>query len=1029
MDRLDQRPTRRRLIAAAAALTLITAAALDPAAAHADDSGEICVKLTSGSLGFAPTNVTLGGSATLTWSSFIPCGSIRISLSGPPAVGGDEPSFQAVDPSGSMSVTPQRTAVWSLVATDNDGGTSATLATATVAVAAPVNLPPTGGPAFTITGGDQVDLLVQAVGTANATVTVAPDVVMDLTGRPDIHVAPGVSLLGQYRAWPKGPRLLTRATGQAMFVIGEADAPSDNVRISGLWLDGGTQTEHVPDTSSSNGILVQSSLRVEIDHNAIEGWGNAAIEVRDAANRISIANASTVHVHDNGIRYNLHPSSGGHAAGYGVEVSHGGYALIERNVFDFNRHSIAGDGLPGTGYLAYRNLIEPNGGKHLDLYFTITHTHTLDMHGLEDCDVGFLPFSIPADCGAAGEYVDIEYNTIRYTDGVAVKMRGVQSLRADVAHNVFAHQDVWGTEEGQLTSPAALIQTDGSDLDQWDNRFGLDVEANLGSLPQCDIDGDGKLDRVIGEGTTWWYFSSLRQDTVYLTTSRRMGEQLSVGDVTGDGRCDVTVGGTVFSGGEPIAHSDLLWTDQSGDSSLWQMTGPSVGAINTPGNLSGLLGTADVDGDGDRDVLRRDAGGVVRIVHLEDGKALTGTVDLPRGPDGAPAEPQFAGRAADPDGRLWAYGGAGDLDADGFDDVVWRRPDGHLEVWFRGQSIAALPVPANAMDARWQVAGVADFNADGRADVLLRSVNGAIQVWYMFGEQRIGAAPVAAQDPGTVLAGIGDFDADGAADILWREASGTLTLWNKGAPAGAGHPSYQNAGGNAGPEWQILAVSDFTGDGRADILWRHGPVADATAGPNQLVIWAMRGATYAGTIAPAVAGASWSLAGALPVRGVRPTRPVPEFPRNRESTVGLPAHLTLSAVGGAAPYTWTATGLPAGVTLGADGHASGSPVAAGAPVYTVTATATDLNGQTGSTTFTWTIDGLMPVVAGLPWGTAAARIRDGGLAVGPVVDTITCEQAVGSVVDTSLVPGTVHPMGTPVKLYVAKRPTGRDVCP
>ena len=50
--------------------------------------------------------------------------------------------------------------------------------------------------------------------------------------------------------------------------------------------------------------------------------------------------------------------------GYGVSVTHGAYALIERNVFDYNRHAIIGGGETGTGYLAYRNLVLEHGGEH-----------------------------------------------------------------------------------------------------------------------------------------------------------------------------------------------------------------------------------------------------------------------------------------------------------------------------------------------------------------------------------------------------------------------------------------------------------------------------------------------------------------------------------------------------------------------------------------------------------------------------------------------------------------------------------------
>jgi Zn-dependent metalloprotease len=80
-------------------------------------------------------------------------------------------------------------------------------------------------------------------------------------------------------------------------------------------------------------------------------------------------------------------------------------------------------------------------------------------------------------------------------------------------------------------------------------------------------------------------------------------------------------------------------------------------------------------------------------------------------------------------------------------------------------------------------------------------------------------------------------------------------------------------------------------------------------------------------------------------------------PGNKTGTVGTPiASFTLSASGGTAPYTWSATGLPAGLTIGSStGTVSGTPTASG--TFNVTATATASAGGSGSTTFTITIGG------------------------------------------------------------------------
>ncbi|HVV25009.1 MAG TPA: ExeM/NucH family extracellular endonuclease, partial [Pseudonocardiaceae bacterium] len=73
-------------------------------------------------------------------------------------------------------------------------------------------------------------------------------------------------------------------------------------------------------------------------------------------------------------------------------------------------------------------------------------------------------------------------------------------------------------------------------------------------------------------------------------------------------------------------------------------------------------------------------------------------------------------------------------------------------------------------------------------------------------------------------------------------------------------------------------------------------------------------------------------------------------PGPQTATVGIAiTPLTLSASGGTAPYTWTATGLPAGLAVSSGGVVSGTPTTAGSS--TVTVTATDSGGVAGSAGF------------------------------------------------------------------------------
>jgi subtilase family serine protease len=78
-------------------------------------------------------------------------------------------------------------------------------------------------------------------------------------------------------------------------------------------------------------------------------------------------------------------------------------------------------------------------------------------------------------------------------------------------------------------------------------------------------------------------------------------------------------------------------------------------------------------------------------------------------------------------------------------------------------------------------------------------------------------------------------------------------------------------------------------------------------------------------------------------------------PGSKTGTVGTATSLQISGSDSASgqTLTYTATGLPPGLTISSSGLISGTPTTAG--TYTVTVTAKDTTGATGSTTFTWTI--------------------------------------------------------------------------
>jgi hypothetical protein len=131
-----------------------------------------------------------------------------------------------------------------------------------------------------------------------------------------------------------------------------------------------------------------------------------------------------------------------------------------------------------------------------------------------------------------------------------------------------------------------------------------------------------------------------------------------------------------------------------------------------------LMATADLNGDGQPDLLWQDSDGSV-AVWLMNGQVATQTVRL----------------TTTPVDRSWRIVGSGDFNGDGYTDILWQHADGRVAVWLmNGTSRMAVAClnPAQT-DPDWQVRATVDFNRDGHTGLVWQHTSGALAYWEMAG--------------------------------------------------------------------------------------------------------------------------------------------------------------------------------------------------------------------------------------------------------------------------------------------------------
>ncbi len=277
---------------------------------------------------------------------------------------------------------------------------------------------------------------------------------------------------------------------------------------------------------------------------------------------------------------------------------------------------------------------------------------------------------------------------------------------------------------------------------------------------------------IAGIGPLWFYWPA---------------RAAAAGDVNGDGHADVLAYNSSFGRIDLILGNSTGFASTSATSIMSVPDWPGGDAPPVEGH-----GIGDVNHDGFEDVSIA----VGREVRLYLGSATGLAATYTPFPGGASIA-------------------AGDINGDGRADVV--TPSASAVYFGSAAGIDPTPIPVTFRTALWVVGAAGDVNHDGFGDLLVREAEGATRFVLAGSPSGLRATPLASLTVSGPLVAPGDINCDGYADLVVG-AGRAIAVYN-GNASGLSGPTMFAADG------QPMPVGDINRDGCADLLVLGSPSA------------------------------------------------------------------------------------------------------------------------------------------------------------------------------------------------------------